>query len=80
MCCRTHSGATYLYFVAGFQIAAISNLYGATCAGGLTGGYFAKKISQNQVDLKKYFEKPLLPFLIIARKISIENSLRFEFH
>lgn len=54
--CRTHSGATYLYFVAGFQIAAISNLYGATCAGGLTGGYLAKKISQNQVDLKKCFE------------------------
>ena len=54
--CRTHSGATYLYFVAGFQIAAISNLYGATCAGGLTGGYLAKKISQNQVDLKIYFE------------------------
>jgi len=49
-------GATYLYFVAGFQIAAISNLYGATCAGGLTGGYLAKKISQNQVDLKKYFD------------------------
>jgi len=49
-------GVTYLYFVAGFQIAAISNLYGATCAGGLTGGYLAKKISQNQVDLKKNFE------------------------
>jgi len=49
-------GASYLYFVAGFQIAAVSNLYGATCAGGLTGGFFAKKISQNQVDLRNYFE------------------------
>ena len=48
---------TYLYFAAGFQTAAISNLYGATCAGGLTGGYLAKNISQNQVDLRNYFEE-----------------------
>ena len=57
ICRRTGKGVTYLYFAAGFQTAAISNLYGATCAGGLTGGYLAKNISQNQVDLRNYFEE-----------------------
>jgi len=49
-------GVSYLYFLGGFQTAAVSNLYGATCAGGFTGGFLAKKICQNQIDLKNYFQ------------------------
>lgn len=49
-------GITYAYFLAGFQEASVSHLFGSQLAGGFTGGYIASIISQNKLQLKTNYE------------------------